>query len=271
MSSFTTTIKTYEESVKDFPKVIFKYRDRYKESNLKFIKEKEVFAAPPSSFDDEKDCKIRTAYDQLSDDEAYLVGKRIAKNYNEIMNENLDIEREAKEFVLEKKFKDPSFIADFLCHFNTKFNQIIGILCLTKNYNSAHLWKNYAENSTGFCIGYNSEKLFSYFSGGGEIVYEDILPIIKPEPIMEYNEIHAKTILYKESIWEHEEEYRLYKRFPKPCEFDDDSRKIKLPIEAYNCVIIGEHMEDKEQFKQFIKDNLGDIPIYDQNNLPTSF
>lgn len=266
MSSYTFSTKSYKESCQDFPPLIFKYRECNNEYHLRFITEKEVFMSPPSRFDDVKDCKITTRYDLLTDEEAFILGLKLASFRPSKINQ---IFKEAYEFVEEKNYKDPEVYQNFITYYNNNFDKSIGILCLTENPNSNHLWEDYAKNSTGFCIGYNTEIMFQFLGGGGKVIYVDELPIIKPEPIMDHKEIHHKTVFFKERKWEKEDEYRTMKSFQYPATEED--RQIKLPIEAYNCIIIGEHMENKEQFKKLIKDNLGNIPIYEQNNLPATF
>lgn len=258
-----TTTKTYEESINDFPKVVFKYRESDNGYHLRFITKREVFMSPPSKFEDEKDCKITTRYDLLTDEEAFIIGLKISsKSPNGIGQ----IFKEAHKFVKDKNYNNPKLYQNFINFSDEKFDKTIGILCLTENPKSSHLWKEYAKNSTGFCIGYNTKFMFNFLGGGGKVIYVDELPLIKPAPIMDYTEGHLKTVFYKERKWQDEDEYRTMKNFTYPATNED--RQIKLPIEAYNCVIIGKDMENKEEFMKLVKDNLGDIPIYEQNNLP---
>lgn len=247
----------------EFPELVFKYRSATNENHLRFIKNREVFMAAPSMFVDVKDCKITTRYDLMTDEEAFRFAMRLSKMANPHFT-TMQHMQDSANWVRSKIYKKPDFYESYIKFVNEAYDKRRGILSLTANPCLDGLWKDYAEDGKGICIGYNSKTMFRNLGGGGEVIYVDDLPIIMPEPIMDDIEAFHKTVFFKERKWDYEEEYRTTKFYTKDATIED--RRIKLPKDAFNCIILGKNIENRDEVIQMVKKYIGDIPIYNQES-----
>lgn len=138
-----------------------------------------------------------------------------------------------------------------------------GVLSLTANPCIDKMWKEYANNDEGFCIGYNSKIMFNHLGGGCKVEY-DTLPIILLEPIMHFNQARYYNLYYKEPKWEYEEEYRTNMFWENPA--NKEKRQIPLPIAAFKEIILGSNISEKNRREiiDSVRENIGDIPIIER-------
>lgn len=244
----------------EFPKIVYKYRDWNQEHHERYIKNREVFMAPPTSFEDPLDCKIPVRYDLLNDKETIAFAVRLSKLAHPEWSRQQH-RKDAREWAKQKLLKNQKFLDDYQKFYFEEYDQRLGILSVTAEPELEEMWKKYANNSTGFCVGYNSRIMFEYLGGGGNVIYKDELPILYPEPKMSWHEIKYGQVFFKERKWEFEKEYRTQKFWPNPATIKD--RQIQLPKEAFNKVILGKNMsaENRKEIIECIKEFLGDIPI----------
>jgi hypothetical protein len=127
-----------------------------------------------------------------------------------------------------------------------EFDNRFGVLSLTANPKLYVMWDKYSDKHQGFCVGFNSQKMFKLLGGGGEVVYYDKLPDIFPFDSQELE--HFKQVFSKESKWSFEEEYRTHKFYEIPATIAD--RRIKLTKDCYKEIIFGAFI--LEQHKQEI-------------------
>lgn len=249
----------------EFPEIVFKYRDWNNTNNKRFITKREVFMSSPNQFEDKLDCKIPIRYDLMSEDQAKIFYDKLSQSSEpnlsrqqrrKIVRQYLKI-KEYKSKVLSKRNEK--------IYFNKFFNRI-GVLSLTAEKGLDKMWNKYANNHTGFCIGYNSKILFEYLGGGGKVEYVKNLPTLLPYPVMSDEEIMWKQVYFKEDKWSFEKEYRTQKFWENKAELDD--RQIKLPKEAFNCVILGKNMssQSKIEITKKIHLHIGNISIIDYKN-----
>ncbi|WP_185287877.1 DUF2971 domain-containing protein [Chryseobacterium lactis] len=246
-----------------FPDIVFKYRSATNENHLRFIKNREVFFAAPSMFEDVKDCKISTRYDLMTDEEAFSFAMKLSNGVNPHFTLLQHMEDSAK-WVHSKIYKKPEFYDSYIKFVNEAYDKRRGILSLTANPCLQRLWEKYADHGKGICIGYNSRIMFQKFGGGGEVIYVDELPLIMPDPIMDDIEGFHKTVFFKERKWDFEEEYRSTKFFTKDATIKD--RRIQLPKNAFNCIILGQNIENRDEIIRLVKKYIGNIPIYEQES-----
>ncbi len=105
------------------------------------------------------------------------------------------------------------------------------------------MWNEYSENHQGFCVGFDTKKLFKSLGGGGLVVYDDDLPDILPFDSHEVE--HFKQVYTKKEKWAFEEEYRTYKFYLQTATVDD--RRIKIPKECYNEIIFGARQQESHR------------------------
>ncbi|MCR5861915.1 DUF2971 domain-containing protein [Flavobacterium sp. J372] len=262
----STILNKYRGTLDDgeIPLTVYKYRNWDDDFHKRFILEREVFMAFPESFEDKLDCKLPIRYDLLNERQILQWAMRMSKlkfpSYNRSQHR-----LESKTWMKEKKFKDKIFLDDYHKFYSNEHNKRRGILSLTAEPCIIDMWAKYANDSQGFCIGYNSRIMFNYLGGGGKVTYYDTLPDIFPEPIMEHLEIHALQIFSKEKKWEFENEYRTHKFWENPTGVKE--RQIKLPNEAFQHIILGRNISsiNRTEIITAVNDNIGDIPIYDQD------
>jgi len=77
-------------------------------------------------------------------------------------------------------------------------------------------------------------------------------------------EAFHKAVFFKERKWDYEEEYRTTKFYTKDATIED--RRIKLPKDVFNCIILGKNIENRDEVIQMVKKYIGNIPIYDQES-----
>jgi hypothetical protein len=249
-----------------YPAILYKYRDWDTEYHNRYILEKEVFLASPNSFEDEKDCKIPIRYDLLNEKQIIDFYIKHSKENNPNFSRQQH-RKEARIWSKEKKFKNESYLEKYRKKYNTEYNKREGILCLTDKPCLEEMWKKYSNNSQGFCVGYNSKILFNELGGGGQVKYYDELPIIFPEPIMSRHEINYYSIFSKETKWDFEKEYRTHSFFENPATIEN--RQIKLPKEAFNRIILGRNISEKNrtQIINSVREHIGNILIIEEMNV----
>jgi len=258
-----TTFKNLDDI--EFPKVLYKYRSWNNIYNKRFITEREVFMASPNQFEDKFDCKSPVRYDLMNHKKAKTVYTRISN-----LDENLSRQQKrnrVRELLNKKDYLKPEFNDNYQKIYFKGYFERLGILSLTAENCLDSMWEKYADNHSGFCVGYNSRILFNFLGGGGKVAYPHQLPILLPYPIMSREEIRWKQVYFKEKKWEFEKEYRTQKFWEYPATISD--RQITLPKEAFNCVILGKNMNEYDRIEiiDSIKNNIGNIDIKEQKNV----
>ncbi|MBK9013740.1 MAG: DUF2971 domain-containing protein [Saprospiraceae bacterium] len=231
-------IEVHENEI-EIPKIVFKHR-KWDGFQKDVILKREVFYAPPESFEDPLDCKVPIRYDQLTDEEIF-------GRYLERMKEQhprwtrLKQRSEARYWFNKGLMRDKEHIQKVEEDYWKEFNERFGVLCLIPNPNSFKMWVEYSDNHKGYCVGFNTEIMFkdkSKVGGGGKVIYFGELPIIHPlEPPMQKM---LKQIYFKEKKWEFEDEFRVHKMHPN--QISDEQRILKVPEEALAEIIFGAKM-----------------------------
>ena len=146
---------------------------------------------------------------------------------------------------------------------NEDFNNRFGVLSMTANSANDEMWKKYANDHKGFCVGYNTNTLFKYVGGGGPVQYADELPTIDFAKD-NYEIKHVKNIFYKEKKWAFEDEYRLHSMWPQPPTVEQ--RNIKLTDECIVEIILGKSMskESKDEIKKIAKEKYPNAKIIER-------
>jgi hypothetical protein len=220
----------------DLPAVIYKYRDWNEDFHKRIITKREVYLSSPIKFTDKNDCRIPIRYDLFSQSELKI----------KVKTDNPDWPRQKRRKFLSDWYKVRKYkVMEMQKSFQEDFFDRFGVLSLTAIPDNKQMWIDYACNSTGFCVGFNTEIMFNYLGGGRIVEYYDQLPIIYPEPKHSIEEQHILQIFSKLKVYEYEKEYRtqIFSRTP----LTEEDRKIILPPEAYKEIIFGEKMPDKIQ------------------------
>lgn len=230
------------DQMSDLPKTIYKYRIWTDEYHREILSDQIVFMAPPNSFEDPIDCKLQKRWDLLTDKEIYNRYLKESKENNKEFNR-----AQHREFARDWFKKSPMRIPDYISqkqkeHYEI-FNAHFGVLSLTANSKNHEMWNHYSDNCKGFCVGFNTKRMFKHLGGGGPVIYYKELPIIHPDD--DFDTEHFKQVFSKEEKWSFEEEYRTHYFYEKPA--SKDERKIVLPTECFSELIFGANMDSKNK------------------------
>jgi len=196
--------------------------------------------APPSSFEDERECRI---------------DKRFEVTYNDIVNMYFRIaQTERPQYSLERHMEraveltNETNIPELSKLLEKNFEEIdskLGILSMTEFNNSCVMWDYYANHGTGFCVGFDTHLLFPLMRAGARVHYYDKLPMILIE---EDSMVQVwKQLFCKELKWQFEQEYRT--RIYNGNGLNLAQRLIQVPKECIVEVIFGYGMSDLHKNK----------------------
>lgn len=222
-----------------FPETVYKYRCWDNPLHQSIIKQRKVYMAAPSSFEDPLDCKFPIRWDLLTNEDIYnqYFGDSINKNPEWSRQQHRKFARDWSE---KSAVRQPKIVADHQKKTFRDYDEHAGILSLTANPSLMKMWEDYSCHHEGFVVGFNSRIMFDYLGGGGQVQYVDEIPIIYPSPKHNFDEQRNLQIFHKLSKWSFEEEYRTTRFGALPLTIRD--RTIELPIEAYKEIIIGDKM-----------------------------
>ena len=247
----------------EFPPILYKYRNWSDDFHKRFITEREIFMASPRSFQDKLDCNNSTRFDLLTDEQIYKYyrhwSEREHPKWKKFQHKDF-----ARKWLKITPIKNKDHVEKWMEETRETYYEHDGILSLTANCDNERMWTEYANSGKGFCIGYNTRELFRNVVGGGEVQYFDELPIILPEPFMEFAEAMRNRVYCKLKEFEFEEEYRTRKFSPNPLTLTD--RQITLPKEAFNRIILGQNISDsdKKDIIENVTNYLGEIEIIEK-------
>jgi len=259
--------------MKRLPKFLYKYRDWGNDLHKRVLGNKEIFFASSSSFNDPFDCTIPFRYDKLSKQQLMEMMDARLKEYEPNLTS-----RERQEIVRER-FSDPNFMsAQFLKGYEgwgkDYISKNFGIFSLTKTPGNIVMWSHYAESHTGFCVGFNIDKLMQYLEKKceetGTIFSLDKVEYSRDYPLLipgdDYSQIMLQALTTKSTYWEYEKEYRLimysYTAWP-----------IIIPGELITKVILGVAMSNrfKEEIRQVLSKADSKIALYQAKMKKHSF
>jgi len=141
--------------------------------------------------------------------------------------------------------RDKEHLKSTMAHFQNIFFDCFGVLSLTENFRSPSMWKKYANNRKGFCVGYDTRCFVNsnHQLGGGPVVYFDELPKIHPNE--QGISAYMTQIYSKETMWDPEQEFRIHRRWAEAVQLKD--RLIPIPESCIKEIIFGAEMLDKHK------------------------
>ena len=167
---------------KEIPETIYKYRDWKNEYHKKILTNQEIFFSSPRLFNDPFDCRIQIAYHKLKEDEKLAIDYFsifVGRQFPHLTKQQK--EKEVQRLISEGRFKDDEYILQANQKSIEQLHDIYGVLSLTAVKDNILMWAHYSNDHQGFCVGFDSIKLFDYFGGGGgEINYVDNYLTILP-------------------------------------------------------------------------------------------
>jgi len=202
----------------EIPDVVYKYRDWNDCNHRMILLNNEVYLNSPRDFNDPFDCRITVNFLSLNTKEKIhdFVEVSIERDMELLLVENRDIEFKKKN--LETKLlTDLKGFQEYYQEGWFKFHdERLGIISLSKRWDSILMWSHYANKHQGFCVGFFEEKLreSGQFGRGGMVAYNEDLefPFLDPMESDRLERVIIET-QYKAYEWQYEEEYRLFKIF----------------------------------------------------------
>lgn len=257
------------EIFEGLPPVLYKYRDWANNYHQKILTENQIFLSSQNGFNDPFDATIPFRYDEreLTPENIF---KKLYESGKEFMPHLTDAELIDECYKQQQSgiFENGTYWKDYYDKYVENVNENFGILSLTIKHDNLLMWSHYANCHTGFCVGFNSIKLFNLILGAlGPVMYDNVMPNV---PLFDKLGIEGVTRLLntKSCDWAYEEEYRIIKSFAANTAFTFEDETIvekvvlglKMPEEAKNEIVdllrskfpetkIYEATKDLEQFK----------------------
>ncbi len=112
------------------PKIVYKYRVWDNPYHQSIIKEQLVYLAPPTSFEDEKDCKLLERFDLLTEEEILTWYLLHSKKTNPERSEN-EHQEFASHWAKISPIRDITRTKELQEHFFQEYSKRFGVLSLT--------------------------------------------------------------------------------------------------------------------------------------------
>ena len=214
---------------KEMPKVVYKYRVWDNDFHKRILINNEVYFSAPNDFEDKLDCNPPVSYPEGQ--ELFTFFLRYSMEHNNNKNAVWHIWNAS------------------VMYRNSPMNKRFGVLSLTMEPDNDAMWNKYSDSHRGFCVGFDTYRLFAAIKGGcGDVRYfETLPPVIFAKDSLDDKII--KIIYNKEKKWEFEHEYRFHTMWK---ENDKIERNVRLPLNTIVEIILGRNMP--KGFQQEIKD-----------------
>lgn len=168
---------------------------------------------------------------------------------------------------------NPNFFRDMADQVNgAKVNQQLGILSLSRRWNSALMWSHYTDSYKGFCVGFDrGHEFFREVINGGDLQRTGLMPVIYDTrrtivPQRIEDAVGFNIFLTKSTDWAYEQEDRLLALL-KLADSKKDQKPhplylFKIPFQAISEIILGHNApEDLRVDILAAGDRLG-VPVY---------
>ena len=243
---------------KDIPPTLFKYRSWDDPYHKRLLTHCELYFASFDQFNDPFDGAVPFKYDQeqLTKENIFLKMYEVAKHQNPDWDDK-QIHAYCYEHQRRGYLLDEQYVESLQEDIRTKTNSRFGIVSLAELPNNYLLWSHYSSSHTGFCVGFNSRKLFDATKGMlGPVSYQHDLPLI--DLFGDEIEFGRKLLFTKGKHWEYEDEYRLVRP-------GYSRKKAYLPLEVFECLVFGYKMDQKDKFSilELLEEKHPNVTIYE--------
>ena len=109
---------------------------------------------------------------------------------------------------LEGRHRNPEMWNALRDDLITRLTNEIGVYCLSEHNDSILMWSHYAEDHTGFCLGFEATPYTEFFGPAQKVLYSDELPHIQSFDMSPERQVD-KIFLTKFSGWSYEDEWRI--------------------------------------------------------------
>ncbi len=230
------------------PKYLYKYRDWDDQNHKKLLTQNEIYFTSAKQFNDPFDSTILLRYDLLEDAHFLELYKKHIKMQNPQLKDEA-IEDLAKKEMSKGLYKDPNHLKRHYDYVQEKRYKDFGIFSCSEIHNSILMWSLYSNSHEGFCVGFNAEKMKTFFEKISvslgvviehhEVEYVKDYPILNPSE-MTIEQIVLKALIIKAANWEYEKEHRFI--LMKHPSFHLKERNIRIQSGIICKVILGCNM-----------------------------
>jgi hypothetical protein len=201
------------EAHQDIPKILYKYRDWNNEYHKKILSNYELYLPSTKEFNDPFEGSIPFEYDEteLSTETIFQKMLSVAKEDPDHTDWN---EKQIYDYTCEEYrsawFLDSKHIEEHKKDTKRQIEESFGILSLAKFNNNFLMWSHYSNSHTGFCVGFDTQKLTNAIHGiCKNVTYEDRIPIFS---LFDDVGLFVDKLLFtKSKVWEYEDEFRMIK------------------------------------------------------------
>jgi len=109
---------------------------------------------------------------------------------------------------LQGRHRNPEMWHALRSDITDRLSKEIGMFCLSEHNNSILMWSHYAQDHTGFCLGFEATPYTPFFGAALKVSYSDELPHIEAFNTPAAEQID-KIFLTKFSGWSYEDEWRI--------------------------------------------------------------
>ena len=226
---------------KYLPKYVYKYRTWDNENNRSVIKKQELYLASPCQFEDPMDCNLEEQLPKGYDLFKFFADDCLRKNPNYSIEEIVEY---AKKWIIHSPMADEKKIKRILLKTKEIHDKMFGVLSLSLHSDNEYLWKEYGNDSQGYCMEFDTNKLIKtkQFGTGGAVRYDDKLPMIDfvnddLSTKLEKNIFHKKKDPYAK-----EEEYRLARTWDHFVSAQE--RVVNFPNDCVTQIFIGKNAKE---------------------------
>ena len=260
---------------------IFKYRDWTNPDHVDILKHKRIYLPSPEKLNDPFDCRITVNLDML-DDEMKIkqyVSNYVITNLRRFQASKFPIEKFIPAMENDLKNHLTEYAKRFTDLYKQKGNLHFGIFCASTIWDNIQMWTYYSQNHTGFCIGFDLNRLLDFIPKfrSAKVMYSKEYP--KIDPLITYNpnnisgdfiENCFKSSHSKAIGWKYEKEYRIFSNiFPE--KYNNKKRLIQLDSKCFKSLYVGLDFPSKELPIITNLANKLNVPIYKICLIPNKF
>lgn len=188
---------------------IYKYRN-FSKDHITSVMKNEIWFSLGAQFNDPFDCKPPLKILSKESMKLFLLEK--LENASTLSEDDV---RKLAQLNFDEFTNNLNDTGSDIAHIVNTFFSVINkcfISCFSKVNNSLLMWSHYSYNHTGFCVGYNLEKILKTvdLSDHGEVSYENRIKDFLEESKLEHFEKAARNVMFQKcEEWSYEKEYRL--------------------------------------------------------------
>lgn len=241
----TEHLKMTEETLASYG-TLYKYRDAGSPWSWETLRNQELYLANPREFNDPFDANILMRYDLASEE----FKRKVCEKYVAEVHPGAGLFlREKLMTTLLGRMNDPETHDKAMQDWIDSLVSKVRMVCLCPERDNILLWSHYANNHTGFAIGFDAVQLHNLWrtNGGfilGHALYQKEYPILFPPDVCDIDargRIITIIMNIKSQIWKYEKEIRLT-MFNGP-------QKASFAPNLINDIVLGCNIELNNQSK----------------------